>query len=79
MIKAPVIDTKKPNIFSPVEPSFWSPKPNIFLVITLASKMHITPIVAIISPIIIKITFSIINLIPFARHKLGWERIKFWQ
>lgn len=62
MIKAPVIDTKKPNIFSPVEPSFWSPKPNIFLVITLASKMHITPIVAIISPIIIKITFPIINL-----------------
>ena len=61
MIKTPIIDIKNPSILSPAVASFWSPKPNIFFEIPLASYINITPITDKTSPKIKNIVSYIIT------------------
>ena len=64
-MNAPMIANTKPNIFSPILPSFWSPKLNIFFVMTLASKIKTTPSTTNIKPVNIKNIFPISFLAPY--------------
>ena len=50
-IKIPIILNIVPSIFRPPVASFWSPNPNIFFVMILASYISVTPANAITTAI----------------------------
>ena len=58
-IIVPIRVTKNPTIFSPKEPSFWSPNPKNFFVIIRASYIKITPRRTNNRPIIFNINIPI--------------------
>lgn len=64
MIKTPIIAIMKPSIFKPAVASFWSPNPNTFFDISLASYTNITPINDNIRPRLKNIVSFIFTLHP---------------